>query len=176
MRVVTAEAAVVQVASTFGLRQGLVAADSALHRGLISSVSLAAEVDRVGQAPGIAMARTVLARCRCGAESPGESLLRLIVEDLGYAVELQCPIAVEPGREPFAYADLRIVGHRSLLEFDGAVKYEGVSGKAALIAEKTREDRIRRLGWHLERVVWQDLERPRQLGKRLEVALGQTQP
>lgn len=73
-------------------------------------------------------------------------------------------------------ADLRIVGHRSLLEFDGAVKYEGVSGKAALIAEKTREDRIRRLGWHLERVVWQDLERPRQLGKRLEVALGQTQP
>lgn len=175
VRVVTAEAAVIQVASTFGLRPGLVAADSALHHGLISSASLAQELGRVGQTPGIAMARTVHSRCRVGAESPGESVLRLVVEDLGYAVELQCPITAPAGHQPFAYADLRLAGYRCLLEFDGAVKYEGISGKAALVAEKTREDRIRRLGWHVERVIWQDLESPRRLRRRIDVAIGRDQ-
>ncbi len=170
--VVTPEAAVVQVANTFGLQPGLVAADSALHRRLVTKASLAVEVERAGQTAGISVSRIVLARCRMDAESPGESRLRLIVEDLGYAVELQYPILTRPGQLPFAFADLRLVGHRCLLEFDGAVKYEGVSGKAALMAEKVREDRIRRLGWGLERVVWDDLNNPRQLGLRIAAVAG----
>ncbi len=169
---VAAEVAVVQVACTFGLRPGLVAADSALDRGLVSRKTLVAEAQRAGQVAGIGTARLVVARSCTGAESPGESLLRLIVEDLGYAVELQFPLVAEGAREPFAYADLRIAGARCLLEFDGAIKYGGANGREALIAEKTREDRIRRLGWQMERVVWGDLERPRVLKRRIAAAIG----
>jgi hypothetical protein len=97
-------------------------------------------------------------------------LLRLLAQDLGYEVELQFPVA-EPGRQPFAFADLRIVGTRSLWEFDGISKYAGADGAAALAAEKMREDRIRRLGWGLERVVWSDFRRPERLINRMRQAV-----
>lgn len=63
----------------------------------------------------------------------------------------------ESGRA-FAHADLRVRGSRALLEFDGGIKYEGAQGRQALVAEKNREDSIRRQGWGLDRVVWPDLD------------------
>jgi len=147
---------VIQVAGAFGIQAGVVAADSAMHRQLVVVCGLKAEVERAGRMHGLGTARVAARRSRTGAESPGESLLRLVAEDLGYDVELQFPVA-GPDGVPFAYADLRLTGTRSLLEFDGAIKYEGACGRQALVAEKEREDRIRRLGWGLERVIWSDL-------------------
>ncbi|MGC1207120.1 MAG: type IV toxin-antitoxin system AbiEi family antitoxin domain-containing protein [Ornithinimicrobium sp.] len=161
------EVAVVQVACTYGFVAGLVAADSALHTGAMDRTALEGEIERVGGLPGVQRARTVAARCREGAESPGETLLRVAVEDLGLKVETQFPIS-EGDRPPFAYADLRIVGTRVLLEFDGAVKYAGAQGREALVKEKSREDRIRRWGWLMERVVWRDFDHPSALRERLK--------
>jgi len=157
VRVVTPVVAVVQVAAEFGFHAGCVAVDSGLHHGLVTPLDLRDEVERAGAIPGISRARMLTVTCRSGAESPGETLLRLTVERLGYRTETQCPISVDNAR-PFAFADLRIVGTRGLLEFDGALKYGGADGRRALINEKAREDRIRGLGWHLERVVWRDFE------------------
>jgi len=47
-----------------------------------------------------------------------------------------------------------------VVEFDGAVKYAGADGRAALVAEKLREDRLRALGYEVVRIVWSDLARP----------------
>ncbi len=167
VNVVRAEVAVVQVARTFGHVAGCVAADSALSFQTLDRADLRREAERVGAAPGIAVARAIVDLCRDGSQSPGETRLRLAVERMGYRTETQCPIAM-PGRSPFAFADLRIVGTRGLLEFDGAVKYEGANGRQALVNEKAREDRIRGLGWHLERVVWRDLDDLPALGRRID--------
>ncbi len=165
--VVRPEVAVVQVACLYGLKAGLVAADSALHRGVLDRSMLANEVSRVGSIPGAEKARMIVRLCREGAESPGETLLRLAAEQLGLTTQTQFPIS-ESGHQPFAFADLRIVGTRALLEFDGALKYAGAQGRDALVKEKVREDRIRRLGWLLERVVWRDLDDPVALKARLK--------
>ncbi len=167
LRVVSPEVAVVQVAAAFGLHAGCVAADSGLHQGLITRPDLRDEVEHAGAIPGISRARMVTLTCRSGAESPGETLLRLTVERLGYRTETQCAVAVANAR-PFAFADLRIVGTRGLLEFDGALKYGGADGRQALINEKAREDRIRSLGWHLERVVWRDFDDLPELARRIQ--------
>lgn len=163
---VTPEVAVIQVAGAYGVRAGVVAADSAMHRRLVIPSGLRTELERVHRMDGLRAARVAVSRSRTGAESAGESVLRLVVEDLGYDVELQYPVA-GPDGVPFAYADLRLKGTRSLLEFDGAIKYEGVSGREALVAEKVREDRIRRLGWGLERVIWSDFGQPCELNARI---------
>lgn len=162
--------AVIQVAATFGLRAGVVAADSALHRGMATVADLQAEVSRVGQVAGAGVARLAVSRCAAGAESPGESLLRLIAEEVGFEVTTQFPISQGRG-VPFAYADLRLNGTNRLLEFDGAIKYEGVNGRTALMAEKVREDRIRRLGWALDRVIWNDFNDIETLKARLRAYL-----
>lgn len=165
--VVRPEVAVVQVACLYGINAGLVAADSALNRGLLDTALLANETTRIGAIPGVEKARMVGRLCRDGSESPGETLLRLAVEEVGMTAETQFPIN-DGGRTPFAFADLRIVGTHALLEFDGAVKYAGAQGREALVKEKAREDRIRRLGWLIERVVWRDFDNPGALRERLK--------
>ncbi|MCE0485658.1 hypothetical protein [Ornithinimicrobium sediminis] len=169
IQAVTSARAVLQVAGSFGAAAGIVSADSAVDKDLVTADDLAQELGRLGRRPGAAAARATVDRCRRGAQSPGETLLRLFAEDLGHEVELQFPVA-EPSRQPFAFTDLRIVGTRSLWEFDGLRKYAGAAGAAALAAEKVREDRIRRLGWGLERVVWVDFRRPEQLADRITQA------
>lgn len=170
IQTVTPARAVLQVACGFGAAAGVVSADSAFDRGLVTAGELAHELRALGRRPGAAAARVTVDRCRAGAQSPGETLLRLLAEDLGHEVELQFPVA-EPGRPAFAFADLRIVGTRSLWEFDGLMKYAGATGAGALAAEKVREDRIRRLGWGLERVVWADFRRPALLADRIAQAV-----
>lgn len=168
---VTPAVAVVQVASACGLRAGVVAADSAMHRGGADLTSLATEPERVGRIEGLQTARVAVARSRPGAESAGESILRLIAEDLGYVVQVQ--FAVADAESVFARTDLRLEGTRSLWEFDGGIKYAGANGRQALMSEKVREDRIRRLGWGLDRVVWRDFDRVDALRLRIRAAAEQ---
>ena len=47
-----------------------------------------------------------------------------------------------------------------MIEFDGAVKYEGADGRAELIREKHREDAIRAAGLQVVRLTWPDLDQP----------------
>lgn len=157
LRVVTPAVAVAQVACAYGLRAGLVAADSALHRLSLSRDDLDRAVAALGHTRGVQTGRAVMSRVDPGGQSPGETLLRVVSQDLGLQVETQFAVRDESGRA-FAYADLRVRGSCALLEFDGGIKYEGAQGRQALVAEKNREDGIRRQGWGLDRVVWPDLD------------------
>jgi very-short-patch-repair endonuclease len=64
-----------------------------------------------------------------------------------------------------------LVAGRVVVEFDGAVKYEGAEGRAALVREKQREDRLREAGYIVIRVTWSDLDRPAVLMARVRAAL-----
>ena len=58
-----------------------------------------------------------------------------------------------------------------MVEFDGAVKYDGAEGREALVAEKKREDRIRELGYQVVRLTWAELADPHRLLARIRSAL-----
>ncbi len=107
------------------------------------------------------------------AESVGESRTRLVLHDLGMAHESQVVI-----RDAFgvfvARVDFLVEG--VVLEFDGRLKYraaeteDGRSAEEVVWLEKRREDAVRGRGYPVERVVWDDLDRPGRIGARIRAA------
>lgn len=59
-----------------------------------------------------------------------------------------------------ARVDFLFRAQRTIVEFDGLVKYGGADGRQALIDEKRREDALRSLGYQLVRLTWRDLHDP----------------
>lgn len=167
--VVSTPVAVVQHCLEHGATPGVVAADAALHEGMISRDELEAVAARVHGWPRSSRVRTMLAFVDPKSESVGESRLRVGLAAVGIEVEAQVAIRDERGRV-VARVDFLVKGTNVVIEFDGLVKYRD-GGSEALIAEKRREDELRRLGYRVVRVVWSDLERLGPLIARLR-ALG----
>jgi len=138
---------------------GLSLADAALHRTAWSRNhydedaaedlrrDVADRLPRGGR--GVRRARRVLELADGRAASPGESVSRLYLVDLGFAVpRLQVPIAA-PGRG-FFYADFGLDDVDAWGEYDGEGKYTdpamrgaGVDIEQVVLEEKRREDWIR---------------------------------
>lgn len=148
---------------------GLVAADQALRHEHCTQQELIAEA--------AAIPSTAAGRIRAGraarlanplAMSPGESYSRAVMYVHGIPQpELQFELK-DPGSDNvFGYGDFWWNG--VLGEFDGAMKY-GVGTDLApdelrerLMAEKNRENRIRRTGMVVVRWIWRDLVVPQRL-------------
>ena len=171
-RCVPVGTAVVQVTMRRGLVHGLVALDFALHAGRcgLEEVSGAAQALAVtARHRGDCERLLLLADPAC--ESVGETRTRLLLHDLGITTRSQ--VVVHDGDGAFvARVDL-LAGDRVVVEFDGAVKYEGAEGRAALVAEKRREDALRALGFAVVRATWPDLDDPRRFVAELRRALAQ---
>jgi hypothetical protein len=128
-------------------RDGLMAADAALYERLVTRSALdRALVDAVGW-PGVRQARFVVEFASPLGESPLESLVRLALHDVGLPPpDLQTIVA--------GYrVDMLWPTARVILEVDGLGKYGG----ATRSAEKRREQHLRRRGYRVERVTWDDL-------------------
>jgi hypothetical protein len=150
--------AVVTTASR-SVEAGVVAADAALHQGMVSLEELRDARDRLAAGlRGRALLRRALASLDPAAESPGESRTRLVLSALDLPVTSQAVVRDRGGRF-VARVDFLVAG-RVVVEFDGAVKYSGAEGREALVAEKRREDELRALGYEVVRLVWADLSRP----------------
>lgn len=159
------------------LPSGVMAADAALHRELVTPESLRAAVERHTRTPGVARARRVVELADGRAESPGESRLRLILLDLGFRAVPQ--FVVREGGRVVARVDFYLPELGVVLEFDGLLKYRATSrdpaGKSSdvVIAERTRERRIRRLGYGVGRVTWKELGDPRVIEREIREAAAQ---
>ena len=72
-----------------------------------------------------------------------------------------------------ARVDFLFRAQRVVVEFDGAVKYggPGTQGQLALVAEKRREDTIRRLGYVVVRLTWADLASPERVASLIRAAI-----
>jgi len=158
MLVTTVSRATVETACIVPFEAGVVMADAALRGGFVD----ADDLDRLRAAiefwPGGPAARAVLKFADPLSESVGESRLRVLMHQHGLpAPELQVEFYDSDGLigRPDFYFDPEETG----VEFDGLLKYTGGSPEV-LIREKRREDRLRALGLHIVRVVWQDLNRP----------------
>jgi hypothetical protein len=99
----------------------------------------------------------------------------MILQDLGLSHESQ--VVITDADRFVARVDFVVEG--VVLEFDGEVKYGRVRDRSdeqpddpaeVLWLEKRREDRVRRLGYPFERVIWSELDRPGLLGARIRAA------
>lgn len=162
---VTEPVAFRQVAAWHGMLPAVVAGDAMLHRESCTRQDLVEVCATYSTYPGRAVADKALQHLEPLTESPGESILRVVAAQAGIAMEPQ--FKVYDGDELFARTDFRIIGSRALVEFDGKLKYGGPEN---LWKEKQREDRIRRLRFGVERVIWQDFDTPRALLHRLRTA------
>ena len=144
----------VLVAAACGREAGVVAMDSLVHRGLVTCEELVEIVESGRVRRGVRAARVAVHQVDPACESPGESLLRCRLHDLGLPFDTQVAISTR-GRD---YRVDFLVRGRTILEFDGRVKYGGADGADALVREKRREDELRLEGFGFLRVVWRDLD------------------
>lgn len=144
--------AVVQAGLDAGPLAALVAADAALRLERASLDEIVAALELFARYEGIGPVRAILPRADGRHESPGESVAAHRLRALGWETEPQ--YRVETDRGVF-FADLRILGQRVLVEFDGKVKY---TDREVNYAEKQREDAIRRKNWRVVRLVWSELD------------------
>lgn len=153
------------VAREHGFEDGVVAADAALRLGATRK-DLAASLEVMTCWPRVTAARAAVEVADGGAQTIGESLLRLMVLELQIGVPESQFVIVEGGKR--AEIDLRVGRH--LFEFDGQIKYLGRDrGGVAdeppedvVWREKQREDWVRRAngGYGMSRVVWREMFGP----------------
>lgn len=141
---------------------GLVAADAALHEHVVDPDELARVGELCAGWPGARAVRDVLRLASPLAESPLESLTRLLAADAGLpAPELQVWIG--------GYrVDLLWRAAQVIVEADGRVKYD----RDELWREKRRQEHLERLGFRVVRVLWDDItRRPGETVRRIRDAL-----
>ncbi len=156
--------------ASVSVEAGVVAGDAALHDERCSVSDLVDSARRLRRGlRGTARLRRTLAALDGKAESPGESRTRLVLLALGLPFETQVELRERSGKL-VGRVDFLVAG-RVVVEFDGAVKYAGANGPAALVAEKLREDRLRELGYEVVRITWSELARPEMIAARIRAAL-----
>lgn len=160
--------AVVQHGLTASGSGALCAADAALHQGLVTAEDLERAVGWVGRHPRSAHVRSFVRFADGRSESVGETRLRHALHLVGIRATPQ--VTISDG-EFTARVDLLVDGTSVIVEFDGAMKYAGDTGRDALVAEKWREDRLRELGFTVVRVVWRELGDVKALERRVRAAM-----
>ncbi len=168
--------AALETAALSTVASGLVTLDGLVDQKLASMEQLHAAFERfLGQ--GSRKLQVTVRLVRPGAESAGESLSRhLCWQEHLPEPELQFKVydrdGVLVGRTDFAWPEYATFG-----EFDGLSKYlrwlrEGETADQAVVREKRREDLLRELtGWLMIRLIWADLHRPAQTGRRIREQL-----
>ena len=158
---------VIDIARNGGVRAGLVAADAALGEELVSADELGAALERVTRWPGVRRARRVVDLASPLAESPLESLTRLLVVEAGLPTpHLQVWIRT-------AYGRYRVDGlwpdRGVVFEADGLLKY---ATPLDLQREKLRQEELERAGCRVVRVTWDDVwSHPTRTVDRIATAL-----
>ncbi len=147
-------------------RDALIVADAAVRERLCLAHEISEVAAELVGCTGAGAVRWLASHCDPGAESPGESWMRMVVTELGYEVESQVRVGT-------ARVDLRIKGTRLILEFDGAVKYQPDSwqGSQVVLNEKLRQAELEAAGFIVLRVIWDQLSDPARLDRRIRAAL-----
>lgn len=153
------ERTAVDIAREHGLEDGVIACDQVLRRGGSRAVMLGV-LKQMWSWPYVTTARAAVALADPGAENMGESLARMLVNEMGYG-EPRTQVWIEDaGRR--ARVDMLLNGH--VFEFDGRQKYLRVTQGGftddvgdVVWQEKRREDWLRSLGLGVSRIVWSDL-------------------
>lgn len=172
--VTTLPRALVEAACTTSFEAAVVSADAALRERLVTKDDASRLLDVIEFWPGSATARAALSFASCLSESVGESRLRVLMNNHGLPKPL-LQADFEDADGIFARVDFYFPEYRTVVEFDGLVKY-GAGAPEVLVREKLREDRLRDLGVQVVRVTWADLARPAEVIARIRRAFHRARP
>ena len=127
-------------------------------------------LSRLSRHRDVTQARQAVWLADARSESVGESRARLLLNAIGFRPTPQVEIRDQHGRL-VGRVDLLLERERIIVEFDGLMKYADANGREALAAEKSREDRLRALGYEFVRLTWADLSRPATVKRLLRLAV-----
>lgn len=174
-RVTSLARTAIDLARALPFEWGVAACDAALRMGL-SPLDLRSAVSRHRRLRGLPKARRVVDFSDADAESPAESLSRVVLTRQGLPTpELQFEVIDADGvlvaRADFGWPAYRLVG-----EADGRWKYgellrPGESAADAVMREKRREERIRQAGYWVVRWDWDAIMTPAALATMVRNAL-----
>lgn len=150
------------VAACGGLRR-----ISKFHRGALDESRIREEKYRdqllerlAGWPPGMRgrkRARWALLNADAACESVAEGRLLYILRRAGIAVKSQYHVAYPGGN---FYLDFAIPEELLAIEFDGAIKYQGLDRDLVIGDQLYREHLLRERGWRVVRFKWSDLAAP----------------
>jgi very-short-patch-repair endonuclease len=167
---VTPALAILGAAMACGIETGVVAADAALAAGKTTPQDLQTWLGRLSRHRDVTHAREAVRLADARSESVGESRTRMLLNAIGFRPTPQVEIRDLQGRL-VGRVDFLMEQARIVVEFDGLMKYADAHGREALAAEKSREDRLRALGYEFVRLTWADLSRPAMVERQMRLAL-----
>lgn len=126
--------------------------DAGLHRRLFTSHALAAAVEARQGWPGVRRLAAVVAASDGRAESPSESVVRLLLMPVLPDLVPQVRVRDDTGRV-VARLDLGDEEARFGVEADGK---RGHAGAPMVAKDRRRDRRTESLGWRVERVTWHE--------------------
>ena len=151
--VTTAARTVVDLARTLEFRAGVVAADSALHQRLVTKADLLAQIAGCPRWRGARRAAEVVEFADGLAESPLESIARVVFRDRGLpAPQLQAWFGA--GFDDSVRVDFYWPKYRTVAEVDGALKY---SDPMRARAQLRRDSWLRGQGLEVVHFDWQEI-------------------
>ena len=150
--VTTVSRTVIDLARMLDIRAGVVVADSALQQKLTSKKELRAVIAACPRWPGVRTATQVVEFADGGAESPLESLARIVFRDGGLPPpELQVEIR---DSEFIARVDFLWRQFRTIAEVDGAAKYDD---RNLAMRQLRRDKRLREAGYEVVHLDWKEI-------------------
>ena len=153
----TLERALAGLAAVLSLEALVCVLDAALHAGLTTEAALAAQVRRLAGRPQAVAVRRAVALADGRAESPNETLARLLLLPVlpGLAPQVQL---FDARMRELARFDLGDEELKLAVEADGRA---GHAGDHMVAKDRRRDRRTEALGWRPERVTWFELRRQR---------------
>ncbi|HEX5188127.1 MAG TPA: type IV toxin-antitoxin system AbiEi family antitoxin domain-containing protein [Streptosporangiaceae bacterium] len=145
---------VVDLARTLPFRSGVVVADSALHGFQIGKGEIEGVVRDCARWPGIAKARRVVAFSDALAESPFESIARVVAFHEGGLPPPMLQVWIKGPDRAIGRVDFLWDQHTTIAEADGALKYAD-PGRAR--EQLKRDAELRRAGYEVVHFTWRDL-------------------
>jgi hypothetical protein len=153
MPVTTPARTVVDLARTLSFKAGVVTADSALHKKLVTKAELTAVLAACARWPGARQAREVIEFADGRSESPLESIARIAFKDCGLPPpELQ--VWLGGTDEPVGRVDFYWRKYRTIAEVDGAIKYANPDRARAQLR---RDSLLRDDGFEVVHFTWQQI-------------------
>jgi hypothetical protein len=156
LQVTTSARTVVDLARTLEFRAGVVAADSALHRKLVTKPELEAVLATCSHWRGARRAAEVIKFADARAESPLESIARVAFCDCGLpAPELQ--VWLGGTTEPIGRVDFYWPKYWTIAETDGALKYDSSDGPSRARQQLRRDMLLRDDGFEVVHFTWDQI-------------------
>ncbi len=161
LRIAEPAVVVADCARWLSVRDCLSIADRATHQGLCRVEDLVRVAKEFSGRRGVHRVRWIAEHVDPAAESPGETWTRVVLQMLGYVPRSQ--VVVRDGPRT-ARLDFLLEDGRTVVEFDGLVKYSGV---VEVANEKERQAWLESLGYVVVRILWKHLLDPDQIARRL---------